>query len=278
MDQACVREINVYPVKSMKGISLAQGELTAKGLQYDRHWMVVRHNGRFVTQREQPALARIGTELDARGLTLSREGIGSVFLPFEAEAGEEIVSRVWKDDCRTLDEGPEVSRWITAALESEEPFRLVRMAPGFRRELPADRFGKESTTVFADAAPYLVASEASLEYVNRELRARGLQPVPMNRFRPNIVLGGVDAFAEHSSRELYGEHWRIKLIDPSQRCLVTTVDQATGHRDPNRQPYLAMREISPAAGPGSAPAFGQNAVLAAGEGQFIRAGESIALS
>jgi hypothetical protein len=277
MDQACVTEINVYPVKSMKGISSLQCELTDKGLRHDRHWMVVRHNGRFVTQREQPALARIRTELDARGLTLSREGLGSVFIPFEAGTGEEIVSRVWKDDCRTLDEGPEISRWIAAALESEESFRLVRMAPGFRRKLAEDRFGKESTTAFADAAPYLVASEASLERVNRELRARGLQPVPMNRFRPNIVLSGVDAFAEHSSKELCGEHWRITLIDPSQRCLVTTVDQATGYRDPDRQPYLAMREISPVAGPGSAPAFAQNAVLASGEGRFIRVGESISL-
>jgi uncharacterized protein YcbX len=279
MVRAFVAEINIYPVKSMKGISRTHAELTATGLRHDRQWMVVRQDGRFATQRDQPALACIETALDERGVHLARQGFGSVFVPFETATGEEIVTRVWKDECRTLDQGPRISNWLTAALQSEEPLRLVRMAPGFRRSLEAaERFGGKTTTVFADSAPFLVASEASLEHVNRDLQSLGLPPVPMNRFRPNIVLRGVDAFAERHAEALRGQGWRISLVDPCERCLVTTVDQATGQRDPARQPYLAMRKISPAAGPGSSPVFGQNAVLAGGEGQTIRVGEALELS
>jgi len=148
------------------------------------------------------------------------------------------------------------------------------MAPGFRRELgAAERYGSETTTHFADSAPYLVASEASLESVNRGLAARGLSAVPMNRFRPNIVLSGTEPFEENRLRELQGDGWRISLVDACERCLVTIVDQETGERNPERQPYMAMREISPIGEPGSAPAFARNARLAGGEGRIIRVGD-----
>ncbi|MCH5373840.1 MAG: MOSC N-terminal beta barrel domain-containing protein [Planctomycetes bacterium] len=279
MTAATIAAIYVYPVKSMRGIALERGRLTEKGLEHDRRWMVVRENGRFVTQRDMPALARVQTALDDAGVTLSAEGHDSIAIPFDSKGGESVLTHVWKDECAALDEGPGVSRWISDALGSDEPLRLVRMAPAFRRTLgESDRFGAGTTTHFADSAPYLVANEASLEQINLELQARGLDAVPMNRFRPNIVLRGPGPFAEHRLKDLAGDGWHIKLMDACERCLVTTVDQETGQRDPERQPYMAMREIHPIAGPGTAPAFAQNATLAAGNGLTIRVGDSLKAS
>ena len=271
MNTVRIAGLYFYPVKSMKGIALEHAVLTPRGLLHDRRWMVVRPNGRLVTQRDEPRLALVGTRLEDEGVVLSMDGQGQVAIPFEATGGEAVSTRVWSDDCETVDVGPEVSRWLTAALGSEEPLRIVCMAPGFTRPPnQAQRFGVDTTTLFADAAPYLVANEGSLSEVNRALQAQGHAPVPMNRFRPNIVVAGLEPFAEHRISALAGEDWRLDLADACERCLVTTVDQQTAERDPAREPYLTLRRINPVPGPRPAPAFAQHAML--GKGASIRVG------
>jgi hypothetical protein len=278
MEQARVSGLFVYPVKSMKGIALQEAMLTPTGLEHDRRWMVVRPDGRFVTQRDEPRLALIHTRLDARGVTLSRDGHGSLLIPFESTGGGPLQTRVWKDDCAAQDEGDEVSGWLSAALGSSEPLRLVRMAAGFERpQSQPQRFGVGTTTVFADAAPFLVANESSLERLNRELDAQGHAPVPMNRFRPNIVVRGLPPFAEHRAATLGGAGWSIALVDHCVRCLVTTVDQDTAQRDPAREPLQTLRRLNPAPGEKSPPAFAQNAVLGSGAGARIAVGAALTL-
>ena len=269
----------VYPVKSLKGIPLQEAELTGKGLLHDRRWMVVRPEGRFVTQREEPRLALVHTRLDDHGVTLWREGHGSVFLPFERRGGAPVRTRVWGDDCDAEDEGEEASRWLTDAIGSETPYRLVRMAAGFQR--PPDtgaRFGEGTTVDFADAAPLLVTFEASLEALNRELQAAGHAAVPMNRFRPNLVVRGPAPFAEHGLSRLAGDGWEITLVDHCERCLVPTVDQQTGVRDPAREPYMTLRRINPTPGPKPGPAFGVNAKVASGAGRRVAIGAAVTVS
>ncbi len=287
VDKAQITGIYVYPVKSMRGIALERTTLTPRGLLHDRRWMVVRPSGRFVTQREEPRLALVSTRLIDDGVILSADGHGSVTIPFKSAGGEPVAARVWNDDCSTIDEGPEISRWLTGVLNSPEPLRIVRMAPGFTRPQgdPA-RFGVDTRTLFADSAPYLVANEASLEAVNKELRKQGQLPVPMNRFRPNIVVRGLQAFQEHSVTALTGEPqagagkrdslnvWRIEMADPCVRCLVTTVDQRTAERNPDREPYLTLRRINPLPGPKPAPVFAQNALLGCGEGETLACGDT----
>lgn len=278
MEQARVSGLYVYPVKSMRGIALDEATLTPKGLEHDRRWMVVRPDGRFVTQRDEPRLALIHTRLDAQGVTLSREGHGSIFIPFEFVGGEPLQTRVWQDDCAAADEGDQVSGWLSAAIGCQDPLRLVRMAAGFERpQTQPQRFGADTTTVFADAAPFLVASESSLESLNRELDAQGQAPVPMNRFRPNIVVHGLPPFAEHRAAALGGQGWSLTLVDHCVRCLVTTVDQATAQRDPAREPYQTLRRLNPAPGEKSPPAFAQNAVLGGGAGARIAVGAALTL-
>jgi hypothetical protein len=263
----------VYPVKSLKGIPLQAAELTGKGLLHDRRWMVVRPEGRFVTQREEPRLALVHTRLDDHGVTLWREGNGSVFLPFDRSGGAPVRTRVWGDDCEAEDEGEEAARWVTTAIGGETPLRLVRMAAGFQRPPnAAARFGAGTRIDFADAAPLLVTSEGSLEALNRALLTGGHVAVPMNRFRPNLVVRGLAPFAEHGLSRLMGNGWELSLVDHCERCLVPTVDQQTGVRDPAREPYLTLRRINPAPGPKPAPAFGVNAKVANGAGRRLAVG------
>lgn len=279
MEEAQVTGLYVYPVKSMKGIALDEATLTPKGLEHDRRWMVVRPQGRFVTQRDEPRLALIGTRLDARGLTLSRDGHGSIFVPFEFAGGPRLQTRVWDDDCSVEDEGDEIARWLNDAIGDSQGLRLVRMAAGFQRSLTAaDRYGEGTTTEFADSAPFLVASESSLEHLNTELESQGHAPVPMNRFRPNFVLRGLPPFAEHRAARLEGDGWSIALVDHCERCLVTTVDQETGERDPAREPYLTLRRVNPSPGEKAAPAFAQNAKLGSGAGVRVAVGARATLA
>jgi uncharacterized protein YcbX len=178
-----------------------------------------------------------------------------------------------------VDEGPEVSRWITDAVGSGEALRIVRMAPGFRRrQSQPERFGEDTSTLFADSAPLLLANETSLAALNDELQAGGHDPVPMNRFRPNIVIRGLEPFEEHRSAMLSGNIWSLRLADRCERCVVTTINQQTARRDPAREPYMALRRINPVPGPGAGPAFGQHATLDTGEGRFITVGEAVTVT
>jgi len=274
-----IAALYVYPVKSMKGIALDAATLSARGLQHDRLWMVVGPDGRFVTQRSQAKLGLVHTRLTAQGVELALDSHGSVTLPFETTAGDRIETQVWGDACATVDQGPEVSEWLTRAMASPVTLRVVRMAPGFRRpQNRPERYGADTTTHFADSAPFLVTSEDSLDELNQALAAQGHAPVPMNRFRPNIVVRGLPPFAEHRATGLAGPGWRLRLADPCERCLVTTIDQATAQRDTTREPYLTLRQINPAPGPGRAPAFGQNAVLEDGEERRIGVGDLLTVT
>jgi uncharacterized protein YcbX len=276
MNQPMVTGLYVYPVKSMKGIAQEQAILTPKGLRHDRIWMVVRPDGRFVTQRDLPRLALVNTQLEADAMVLSMEGHGSIALPFDRSGGTAVVTRVWRDECRTADEGPRVARWLTRAMDSEQELRIVRMAAGFTRpQSQPQRFGSDTTTHFADSAPYLVANQASLNELNRELQTQGQAAVPMDRFRPNIVVDGLEPFGEHHVASLSGAGWRLAMADRCERCLVTTIDQQTAQRNPAREPFMTLRRINPMPGPKPAPAFAHHAVLDSGDGQQIHTAASI---
>lgn len=274
--QPQITGLHIYPVKGMRGIPLDRAELTPKGLRHDRRWMVVRADGRFVTQREEPRLALFTTRLEADGVRLAIEGHGSVLLRFAASGGAAVPVRVWRDDCDGWDEGPEVSRWLTAALGNSDPLRIVRMADGFRRpQSQPERFGAQTTTLFADSAPFLVVNEASLDALNRDLQGRSLAPVALDRFRPNIVVRGFGPFAEHTLECLEGPGWGLQLIDHCRRCLVTTIDQRTAQPDPAREPFMTLRRLNPAPGTQQAPAFGQNAILRHGAGSCVELGDPL---
>ena len=266
----------IYPVKSMKGITLNRAQLTAKGLLNDRLWLVVSSSGRFVTQRDNPRMALIETSLNDNGVLLTMQGHGSVTIPFDIRDAEPVETRVWKDTCETVDQGEDISDWLTQALATKEPLRLHRMKPGFKRPLSkAALLGEDTTTNFADGTPFLIANEASLEKLNSVLESSAITAVPMNRFRPNIVVEGLEPFAEHQLASLSTENYQLKLCYPCERCIITTINQDTAEKDPRGQPFKTLQVINPMPGKPNAPAFAENAILTHGNLQKIAVGDHL---
>jgi len=270
-----VSELHVYPVKSMRGIALSTARLTALGLEHDRRWMVVREDGRFVTQREMNRMALVQPALDGSGLSLSMAGHDAVRVPPEP-SGKPLRTAVWDDDCEVVSAGAAVSDWLSECLQSPVRLHLSAMAPGFvRPQSQAERMGAGTRTVFADASPYLVASQDSLDALNQELSARSLPPVRMDRFRPNIVVRGLPAFDEHRVATLASARFGLRLRDRCERCVLTTIDPSTAVPDPAGQPFRTLVEINPVPGKTRSPAFAENATLEHGEGAEVRRGEAL---
>lgn len=266
----------IYPVKSMKGIALDRAQLTAKGLLNDRLWMVVSSNGRFVTQRDNPRMALIKTSLNDNGVVLSMQGQGSVTVPFDIRDAKPVETKVWKDTCETVDQGEEISDWLTQALAAKVPLHLHRMKPGFTRPLSkAALLGEDTTTNFADGTPFLIANEASLETLNSVLESSAVAAVPMNRFRPNIVVKGLEPFAEHQLASLSTENYQLKLCYPCERCIITTINQDTAEKESAGQPFKTLQVINTMPGKPNAPAFAENAVLTHGNLEKIAVGDHL---
>ena len=269
-----IAALAVYPVKSCRGIALDEAVLTARGLRHDRRWMIVDETGRFRSQRELPQLATLRAAIDGDRLRL---GIGGeeAALPLDDDAGEPVTVTVWRDTVEAVRPDPAVdgllSRWLG------RPVRLVRFPESSHR--PCDPAFAEpgSHTAFADGFPVLVTGEGSLAELNEALAERGAEPVPMTRFRPNLVLAGAPPRAEDSHRRLeLGGGVALDLVKPCDRCVVTTVDQETGERHVS-EPIATLGRIrrNPRT---RGVMFGQNAVpvLPAGE-TVLRVGQRVSL-
>ncbi|WP_434663595.1 MOSC N-terminal beta barrel domain-containing protein [Paraburkholderia sp. A3BS-1L] len=274
---AVIRALFVYPVKSCGAIALNHAQLDAKGLPWDRHWMVVDENGRFVSQREIAAMARIVPAFVEGGVRLTMTDLDTPLdLPFTPHGNEAHVQvTVWKDTFEALDEGDEAAQWFSQALGVA--VRLVRFAPDVTRLASKQWTNDEDVpTQFADGFPLLVTSEASLADLNARLAAKGATPVPMSRFRPNIVVDDVDAFDEDfiDTLSIEGGGIVLRFAKPCARCPITTIDQRTGERDGEwpAEPLdtLAAFRADPRVDGGLT--FGQNAMVIAGAGERVAVG------
>jgi hypothetical protein len=268
--KAGITELNVYPVKSCRGMPLAAAEVTPTGLLHDRHWMLVRPNGRFVTQRELPRMALIGTRVGSDGLTLTAPGMPALNVPRVANGVARPVT-VWKFDGRGLDHGAEAAAWVTKYLETE--LSLVAFDTSMPRECsPEWTKDTPAITEFADGYPILVISRASLA----DLNSRLAKPLPMERFRPNVVIDGVGAYDEDRIHELRLNGVTLRMVKPCARCAITTTDQQTGQVDgvePLRtlKEYRWDRELR-------GVLFGQNAIVVGGAGERLRVGDEFTVS
>ena len=217
---AVITALNVYPVKSCRGVPLTTAEVTPTGLLHDRHWMLVRPNGRFVTQRELPRMALVGTRVSANGLTLTAPGMPDLHVPAIAPGAVRPVT-VWKFDGRGIDYGAEAAAWVTKYLGTE--LSLVAFDTRFPRECsPEWTRETRAITEFADGYPVLVISRASLDDLNARLAAKSSPALPMERFRPNVVVDGVDAFDEDRIHELRVNGVTLRMVKPCARCSVFT--------------------------------------------------------
>lgn len=213
----------VYPVKSCAGIALERAQVTPRGLRYDREWMVVTAAGRFLTQREVPRLALVRTALQHDTLELTAPGLPRLVVPLAVRRGPSTEVTVWDDTVLARDEGDAAASWFGEHLGRE--VRLVRFDDARRR--PTDPLwsqGLEGSAAFADGYPILVLSRASVDELNERLPIA----LPIDRFRPNVLLTGCAAYAEDSIATLASDTVQLKLVKPCTRCSITTTDQATG--------------------------------------------------
>lgn len=243
----------VYPVKSCAGISVTRADLDAHGIRFDRHWVVMNSkNGRAVTQREAPALARVCPTFHADGIMLAAEGMLDLRVPFGGSNRHTTVV-VSKEQCAAHDQGESSARWFSAFLDF--PCRFVRYnlrAPRRMKQFPG-------TVNFADAFPLLVASESSLADLNSRLTT----PISMDRFRPNVVISGCPPYDEDSWQEWRVGDSTLHMVKPCTRCMVTTTDQKTGFRD-GGEPLRTLGEYRRWTNPDGKTGviFGMNAVHA----------------
>jgi len=247
-----ITSIHIYPVKSLAGISLHSAQLEPRGFKFDREWMVVDSHGTFITQREMAPLALIQSALVDNHLRLTMPLGDNVQVPFDLNDGvkrEEITVKVWKNHCQAIDEGDEAATLLSQFLEKK--VRLVRMAPDYKRQVD-QRYAKADDIVgFADEFPVLIITDESLNELNRKLE----YPVPMNRFRPNITIGGAEAFAEDSWSEITIGDVRISVVKPCARCSITTINQDTG--ESSLEPLRTLSFFRKESGK---IMFGQNAI------------------
>jgi uncharacterized protein YcbX len=262
---AAITGIFTYPVKSCRGIAQERAQLAATGFEGDRHWMLVRPNGRFVTQRELPRMALVGTQITATSLALTAPGMPPLEVRRDAQ-GAALAVTVWKFAGRGIDCGDPAAAWATEYLET--PLRLVRFDPDAPRECsPEWTPGTRAMTEFSDGFPILVISRASLA----DLNARLPQALPMERFRPNIVIDGVEAYDEDRMHELRSGAVTLRIVKPCARCSITTTDQQLGAVD-GVEPLRTLKEYryDPTL---RGVLFGQNAIVVDGVGESLQVGQ-----
>ena len=258
-----VDELNIYPLKSGRGIRKSSVRLVATGFEWDRHWMITNAAGSFLSQRTHPKMACIEPELSEEGLTLRAPGLAPLTIPVEP-VGESVSVKVWDDRCDALDQGDAAAGWASAALQV--PARLVRVIDTPRRLANPQFAGPTPAPVaFSDGFPILVCNRASLDYLN----ARMPEPIPMERFRPNLVLHGLPPFAEDHITLLQVGTVTLTLVKPCTRCVITATDQRTGERSTNPLPVLREFRFDRTL---KGVTFGENAVPITGVGTPIERG------
>jgi hypothetical protein len=262
MSAVRVTGIYTYPIKSCGGIAHERRELHARGLHGDRAWMIVRDDanyGEFVTQREFPRMALIQPVYTPDGLTISAPGMPEIHVRYDAQSARRLDVTVWKDSVRAIDQGDDIAAWVSEFLGAS--LRLVGFADDSRRVKHTEFTPHAFETGFADAYPLLIAAQQSLDELNRRLAERGKSTVPMQRFRPNLVLDGLDApFDEDHWKWITIRDVRYEIAKPCARCAITTVDPQTGVIPEKGEPLATLETFRRGTDRVKGVLFGQNAI------------------
>jgi uncharacterized protein len=239
-----------YPVKSMRAVNATSLELDERGVVGDRRWMVVDTENRFVTQRNAPTLARLQPALLPGGLRID-DGSSQLDVALPALTGPRRVVTIWRDTFPALDAGDEAAAWLSARLAF--PCRLVAFASDVRREVNP-LYAKDAQSAFPDGYPLLIVNEASLDALNETLPS----PIPMERFRPNLVVRAEGAWVEDTWKRLELDSVQLDAVKPCARCVIIATDQSTGEKPMGSLPLTALTELN--AHPGLGAIFGMNLV------------------
>jgi len=216
--------LHVYPIKSAAGLAPAEWEVDTLGLRYDRRWMVVDRQGRMITQRTHPRLALVRPSVGDGTLRVEAEGMPALELPLSPAPAVSLSVTIWGDTCLATWSGDRAARWFSDVVEAD--CSLVHVPESSARTVDPDYAPPGHRVGFADGFPLLLISQESLADLNRRLEV----PLPMNRFRPNLVIAGGDAFGEDRMAPFGIGSVRFTVVKPCDRCVVTTTNQETAER------------------------------------------------
>ncbi|MEY3564331.1 MAG: hypothetical protein RJA23_501 [Bacteroidota bacterium] len=259
-----VQNLYLYPIKSLGGISVPEAFVEERGFRYDRRWMLVDKKGDFVTQRQHPQLALLQVSLSKTQLEVVSKGDPSQRIAFDLGlvSDQELQVSIWGDQVLARVVSAEVSRWFSDFLQME--LDLVVMPESSQRKMDPRYAVQGESVSFADGMPYVIIGQASLD----ELNGRLADPVGMDRFRPNLVFSGGEAYAEDQFKQLQIGEVEFQVVKTCARCVMITVDQEKGTKGKEPLATLATYRSQ-----GSKVYFGQNAVaLAPG---MVRVGDLI---
>lgn len=275
---ATITGLFLYPIKSCAGIAMREVTLSPFGLEAqgiaDREWMVVNADYRFLTQRELPALARARPCVETRSLRVGATGLPDLELPLDRERIQDrrVTVEIWEQRLAAFDAGDAAARWFSRLLDL--PARLVRFDRSVKRPASARwTGGVEALNLFSDGFPILLVSEASLADFNERWRMEGHAPLPVERFRANIVVSGFAPYDEDHIEALQWDGVELRPVKPCARCSIPSVDQHSGEVGPAPLELLLHYRMDQRAGGAT---FGQNIVIAQGQGKTLRVGQQLA--
>lgn len=269
-----VASLHVYPIKSLGGFSVEEARTTDRGFEHDRRWMLVDANGRFISQREAAAMACLHCSPNADGFRVTDiRDKDAIDLPWGLDRGEIRRASVWNDEGEVLTAPVEVSAWFADKLGIT--CALVFMPESSHRAV--DQNYARGITSLSDGFPYLILSQASLDDLNERITPSGSpgwrEKIPMDRFRPNIVIAGGSAFQEDGWKDVTIGAARFSLVKPCARCAIPTIDQRTGElgKEPTRTLATYRRRVG---SEGQVKVeFGMNAMAV--EGLLVRTGDVV---
>jgi uncharacterized protein YcbX len=271
-----ITQLFIYPVKSCAGIEVNQSVLDYTGLQMDREWMIVDQYGMFLTQRQIPHMVWITPELNAEGLTLSAPGQADITIALDQRGPQRQVT-VWRDTLPADDMGDAAAKWLDKFLAVPgKQFRLVRFSVQASRISPTQwTDGNKAPNMFSDGFAALVVTQSALDALNTRIVAAGHLPVSVHRFRPNIVIEGLDAHTEDDLKSMrihtIAGLIELSMVKPCTRCPIPDIDPFTAQSSPIvSQTLQSYRSLSRMDG---AICFGMNAIVHAGAGMTLHAGQ-----
>jgi hypothetical protein len=271
-----IARLFTYPVKSCAGVELTEAQLTESGFDLDRAWMVVDEAGEFLTQRELPRMALVKVQLKHTEVVLRAPGMLALHLAVDQVESPARV-RVWDDEVDAWDMGGVAAQWFTDFLG--RACRVARFDPEVKRVADRRWTGDvEATNQFSDGFPLLVTSEGSIAEVNRRLTAAGHAPVGIERFRPNIVLAGLEANDEDRLdilRIAADADVQVKLVKPCARCTIPDVNPATGEASPEGEVNQVLRAYRANEAMGGAVTFAMNGIILSGADATLRVGQDV---
>jgi len=276
-----ITDLFIYPVKSLKGISLNKSETALRGLKFDREWMITNSDYEFITQREIESMATIKVSIGSDTLMLSSTNNTQYKIPLDSIKSEPIKASVWGDICDAYDEGDGASLWLTNVLGQYKgkSLRLVRFASQELRLVPSKYLeGMEAQSAFSDQFPYLITSWESLDKLNKGLIKNGSQVAKMDRFRPNIVVKGIKDLEKKTSLNFLCQRsgYSFGLRKPCKRCKIITINQDDGKIDNPKEPLATLTSLRFSDEINGA-FFGQNAILLSLKNYTLKVGDELSI-